>query len=97
LPVGVDASGIAQGLVPMATGDDSWEWAEVITEKPDWTADEIDAAGILNKPTLGTAAAEDVEAFYAASTLVSEMEGIHFVTEVPTVGIDGHLYFVLEE
>lgn len=94
--VGIDATGVADGWAPVANGDGTWSWAEVTIEqvKPDWNAAPGAAAEILNKPTLGTAAAKDEEDFIAATTLVSEMPGVNFVTSVPVSGTNGHLYFV---
>lgn len=94
--VGIDATGVTAGWAPVSNGDDSWSWAEVTTATPDWDAGPGEDGEILNKPTLGTAAAADTEDFIAAETLVSEMPGIHFQTTVPTSGEDGHLYFVYE-
>lgn len=95
--VGLSADGADPGQVPVADGSGGWAWDEATLEQPDWAADPGDPGEILNKPTLGTAAEADVEDFISSGTLVSEMPGVHIVTEVPTVGIDGHLYFVYEE
>lgn len=94
---GLRADDADPGQVPVADGSGGWEWAEAALEQPDWTAGPGDPGEILNKPVLGTAAGADVEDFISSGTLVSEMPGVHIVTEVPTVGIDGHLYFVYEE
>lgn len=92
--VGIDATGIAPGRAPVSNGDGTWSWANVTVPKPDWNATPGTAAEILNKPSLGTAAAKNVEEFMDADTLVSAMPGVHFVTSVPVSGTDGHLYFV---
>lgn len=96
--VGIDATGVTAGWAPVADGAGGWDWAQVTFEqtKPDWNAPADDPAEILNKPDLGTAASHDHEDYYASTTLVSEMEGVHLVTAVPTTGTDGHLYFVYE-
>jgi hypothetical protein len=83
--VGIDASGVTAGYVPVANGDGTWSWAEVDTAEPDWNATSGQPGFINNKPDL---------AFYDDDTLVSEMEGFHVVTSVPSSYTDGHLYFV---
>lgn len=94
---GIDATGQPAGLSPVTDGADGWAWGDVSTPTPDWNATSGQPGEILNKPTLGTAATHAEEDFYASDTLVSEMQGIHFLTTVPVSGIDGHLYFVYEE
>lgn len=93
---GIDATSIPAGWVPQSNGDDSWSWAEqeLVAPTPDWAATPGSEGEILNKPMLGSAAAEDTSAFLAADTLLSQLEGVHFVTTPPTSGTDGHLYFV---
>lgn len=97
--VGIDATGVPAGWAPVARGDDTWEWDQVTFEPPvpDWEAGEEEEGYIRNKPALGTAAALDAEDVLPAGLLLSEMEGVHFQTTVPTTGEDGHLYFVYEE
>lgn len=92
-----NAVGKAQGLVPVADGADGWAWGSVPNIKPNWTAAAGNAAEILNKPTLGTAAAKAETDFISSTTLVSDMPGVHFVTSVPTSGTEGHIYFVYTE
>lgn len=92
--VGIDATGVVAGWAPVANGDGTWDWATVTTPKPDWTATPGAANEILNKPTLGTAAAAATGDFISATALVSAMPGMHFQTTVPVSGTDGHLYFV---
>lgn len=92
--VGIDATGVTAGWAPVAQGDGTWRWASVTVPKPDWNAAAGNPAEILNKPTLGTAAAKAVGDFVDSTTLVSAMAGMHFQTTIPTSGIEGHLYFV---
>ena len=94
--VGIDATGVTAGYAPVANGSNGWAWAAVTTPKPDWNAAPGAAAEILNKPTLGTAAAAATTDFIGAATLVSAMQGIHFQTTIPVSGTNGHLYFVYE-
>lgn len=94
---GIDATGQPAGLSPVTDGADGWDWGDVSTPSPDWNATSGQPGEILNKPTLGTAAAHAHEDYYTSDTLVSQMKGIHFQTTVPVTGTDGHLYFVYEE
>lgn len=61
----LSAEGQPAQYAPVANGDDTWAWQEVSTIV-DWDAVEGQPGSILNKPELGTAAAEDTSAFAAA-------------------------------
>lgn len=94
--VGIDATDVAAGWAPVAQGDDTWEWAPVSVAKPDWNA-AVGADGeILNKPTLGTAAAKNTGDFIGSTTLLSALPGVQFRTTVPTPADlpEGHIAFV---
>ncbi len=62
----LDASGQPAGYAPVSNGDGSWDWASVSTVV-DWDLPEGEPNSIINKPTLGTAAAQDSTAFAAAT------------------------------
>ena len=94
--VGIDATGVTAGWAPVANGDGTWSWAKVSQTKPSWTAVAGSDAEILNKPTLGTMAAQDTGTFIQKTELLSEMSTVHVVSSVPTTGTDGHLYFVYQ-
>lgn len=61
----LDAAGQPTGHAPVANGDGTWDWAAVSTIV-DWNAAPGAPGSVANKPALGTAAAQDVEAFAAA-------------------------------
>lgn len=65
--------------------------------RSDWAATEEQDGFILNKPTLGTAAAENVEAFRAASWVptLGELSDVSIVTELPETGTPGTFIIVL--
>lgn len=92
---GIDATGVAAGYVPISDGANGWAWDELLTTV-DWNLTSGEPGSIINKPTLGSAAASNVADFVPSTALASELPGIHFVTEVPVSGTDGHLYFVYE-
>lgn len=96
-PSVLDASELPAGQVPTSDGSGNWSWADVEHPSPDWEAEEEEPGFILNKPTLGTAAAADASDFYASDTLVLDMQGIHVVTELPASLEEGHLYILVEE
>ena len=83
----LDATGIAAGKAPVSDGADSWNWGDV-SPTVDWSLASGAPGSILNKPTLGTAAAQNVEAFSApghthdAAAIVS---GIISNSRVPAV------------
>lgn len=89
---GIDATGVTAGYAPVANGDDTWSWASVTVPDPDWSATIGNPGYIENKPTLGTASAEDVDFFTPASELLTERDDVHIVTTIPASGTDGHLY-----
>ena len=67
--------------------------------RSDWNAAEGEPGEILNKPVLGTAAAENVEAFRAASWVptLGELSDVSIVTELPETGTPGTFIIVLPE
>lgn len=95
--VGIDATGVTAGWAPVANGDGTWSWAKVSQTKPSWTAVAGSDAEILNKPTLGTMAAQNTGTFLQKAELLSGMSTVHVVSSVPTTGTNGHLYFVYQE
>lgn len=93
---GLDATGVPAGYVPTANGADNFTWGPPAeTQVPaDWNAT-TGVEQILNKPVLGTAAAEDVAAFAPAAHThrlvdLSDVAGIG--TAVPTGGTPGQFY-----
>lgn len=64
-----------------------------VNVQADWNAVSGDAA-IQNKPTLGTAAAEDVEAFADANHThrLLDLDGVTRGTTTPSGGVDGDFY-----
>ena len=54
----LNATGIPAGRAPVSDGADSWNWGEV-SPTVDWALASGLPGSILNKPTLGTAAARD--------------------------------------
>lgn len=94
--VGIDATGVTAGWAPVANGDGTWSWAKVSQTKPSWTAPDGSDAEILNKPSLGTMAAQDTSTFLQKTELLSVLNTVHVVSTVPTTGANGHLYFVYQ-
>lgn len=61
----LDATGVPEGMIPTASGTDVWQWMSPAALQADWNAI-AGPSSILNKPTLGTAAAANVEDFAPA-------------------------------
>ena len=89
----LDATGISAGKAPVSDGVDGWAWGEV-SPTVDWDLAEGQPGSVLNKPTLGTAAAADTTAFapsahgHAAADVTS---GVFEAARLPRVS--AHLGF----
>jgi hypothetical protein len=70
----LSAAGQPAGRAPLSDGLGFWAWTEVSTVV-DWDIPEGEPNSVINKPTLGTAAAEDSGAF-AASEHTHEIEDV---------------------
>ena len=94
--VTTDGSGV--DLLPFSDGEGgvSWEPLSSWLPQPNWNATSSQPGHILNKPTIGTAAARPESYFIPSTRKVSEMTGVHIVTSIPSSGIEGHLYFVIQ-
>lgn len=62
----LSAAGIPAGRAPVSDGADGWNWGEV-SPTVNWSLPEGQPGSVLNKPTLGTAAAADATAFAPAA------------------------------
>ena len=83
----LSAAGIPAGRAPVSDGSDGWAWGEV-SPTVDWDLAEGQPGSVLNKPTLGTAAAADTSMFasaahgHAASDVTS---GVFVAARLPRV------------
>lgn len=92
---GPDATGVPLGYLLTANGVDNYTWAAPPdTQVPaDWTA-VSGPTRVLNKPTLGTAAAQNVEAFAGAAHThgLLDLSNVTLGTELPSGGTPGTFY-----
>lgn len=61
----LSAEGIPAGYAPVSEGDGAWTWA-MVSPTVNWDLPEGEPGSVLNKPSLGTAAAKDVDYFAEA-------------------------------